>query len=338
MLRRVCKSFRTQADQRIAFHLILRGNQLPIEIHSGLLGERIATINLDNFGHAIRERFPWADKASVLDIDAGGNFKELALLLLAWELKDLKTLRFKGGAPKHVRENLGLPRAERTIYFSADIKVNPDPLTFLRQSIFFSSTVVINKDSPTIVTTAPRRYELSPFCWATYLVVIIKKWDAPVTLPEKVKGHLRAALKGNLGETYHILSAASKGGVPSVIVVGLETLSPGSLGLHAHELGGKSVQEGLRALLKSDWDREREAERQALKAYRAQTGQGSSSGLSFINSKTFRFKTVTVEEYKRVMGEGEWEIETSEEVRYVPNRRDGRRLHDRFFANGNVLF
>lgn len=173
----MCKFFQKKADQLIAFHLILRGNRLPIEIHSGLLGECIATISVTNFGHAVRERFPWAAKASVIDIDIDmtKDYKELSLLLLAWELKELKTIRFPKGAPQHVRESLGLPRAERAVHFSSELIPNPDPITFLRHTFFYSSTVIINKTSPSAEPAAPRRYELSPFCWASYLVVIIHK-------------------------------------------------------------------------------------------------------------------------------------------------------------------
>lgn len=325
VLRRVCRSFRTKADERIAFHMILRGNELPIEIHSGLLQEKLATISVSNFGAAVRERFPWAPLASVLDVDATKDYKELALLLLSWELKDLKTLRFTKGAPNHVREHLGLPRAERAIYFSADFKPTPDPLTFLRYSLFFSSTVVINKTGPSGAANGPRRYELSPFCWASFLVIIVRKWEAPVTPAGEVQGSLRAALEGNLGETFHILCAAAKGGLPAVIVVGLEQLSPGALGLHAHELGGKTVQESLRALMHAEWEREREHERQMLRQYRGDAPP------AYINEKKFRFLTLTTEEYCDAIGEAEFGIETSDEVRY--SRAGDRRLHERFFPN-----
>lgn len=336
VLRTVCKFFQKKADQRIAFHLILRGNRLPIEIHSGLLGERISTVNVFNFGLSVRERFPWVEKASVIDIDIdmSTDYKELSLLLLAWELKQLKTIRFPRGTPQLLRDNLGLPRAERTVYFSADIVPNPDPLTFLRHSMFYTGTVVINKASPSTAPTASQRYPLSPFCWASCLVVILHKWDTPVTPPTLVQGSIRAALEGNLGEAFHVLSAAAKNGLPGVIVVGLEQLSPGSLGLQPGDLGGKSIQDGLRSLLQEVWDRKRKREREAMEKYRAVTG--STTATSYLSSKPFKFLTLTVEDYKNVVGEAEYRIETSEEVRFARQEYVGK-PHERFFPSSFLL-
>lgn len=357
VLRRVSRAFRAKADARIGFHLRLVGNALPIEIHSGLLGERLAVITVANFGAAVRERFPWAAGAGVIDIDASAEYKELSLLLLSWELRDLRTLRFASGAPQHVhaREQLGLPRAERAVYFSADFGPAPDPLALLRHSLFFSGTVVLNCTEARAARGpgAARRHDLSPFSWATLLVVIVHAWTAPATPAFEVRGSAHAAFEGSLGDAFHVLCAAARSGLPAMLVVGLDALAPAALGLHAHELPG-SVPDALRACIKERWDAERAAERAAMRQYAHAHGHGPGhdhgpdhgpghglgpgtalGAAALRHEKKFRFRTLSTDEYRRAIGDAEFEIETCRDVRF--SRHSGARLHRQFFPGAPFL-
>lgn len=329
VLRQVNKKFREMADRRIGFHLVLRGDQLPIEIHSGLLGERITTITASNYGSAILNPFPWTASARVVDIDAQHEYKELALLLLSWDLRWVYNLRFSSGKPQFGRKYLTLPAAERMVFFSADLPLHVEIVSDWNLSAFYQTTAVINMAVPSRsrwhANMDPWR---SPIFWAPYIVVILHEWTEPMTPAEEVGGSLRSAFEGNLGDAFDLLIKSAIGNIRFLIIVGLEQLTPASVGLTEHDLGGQSVQEALLALLKAEWQKELDLARQ--NADDPASWQWESD---FAKEMRHSFRFVTVEEYKDVIGEAEWNIETSSEVQYCrprPRWPGERKLHERF--------
>lgn len=276
------KVWREKADRRIAYHLVVKGDSTPFEVHAGLVGERLMTVTEENMARAKEIQPSWAKFVRVIDIGATPCHKEVCRLLSAWKVDEsYETIRYVDGPPvfdkysklnKQPKRVVFLRSYTVTGHFEEDNHKTMDRLIYSERFIGkpgrSGGSVILHQDQPAAyVPESPfEHHSLITPCFRSYpLVVILHGWREPVTGPEAVAGDIELAFQGNLGHVFKIIKQNVRSRVPKltigrdldgdpVTIVGMETLSPSSVGLKEEDLDGKTLQQVLCDLLQKEWD------------------------------------------------------------------------------------
>lgn len=274
------KAWREKADRRLAYHLVLKGNSTPIEVHAGLVGERFMTITEDNLEQAKTLKPSWAKFVRIVDLDATSCHKDVCRLLSAWKVDEsYETLRYVEGAPvfdkysklnKQPRRVVFLRSYTLTGHFGDDSRKAMNRLVYSQRFIGKpgreGGAVVLHQSQaaaympefhfdPEALTQSFRSYRV---------VVVFHGWQEPITGPDEVAGNIKNAFRGNLGHTYKLIQHNIRTRMPlipgdtindnTITVVGMETLSPAAVGLTEDALDGKTLKQAFQELLQKSWD------------------------------------------------------------------------------------
>lgn len=276
------KAWREKADRRIAYHLVVKGNSTPIEIHAGLLGEHFMTITEDNLKHAKELQPSWAKFVRVIDIDATSCHKEVCRLLSSWKVDEsYETIRYVVGSPAFDKYSKLSKQPKRVVFlrsYAITGHFEDDSHKTMKRLIYSerfigkpgrSGGAVIMHQEQAAAYAPENPFEhhslLTP-CFMSYpLVVILRGWNEPVTGSDVVAGNIELAFQGNLGHVFKVIKQHVRTRVPTltisrnldedlITIVGMETLSLSSVGLKEGDLDGKTLQQALKDLLQQSWD------------------------------------------------------------------------------------
>lgn len=248
-LRSASKAWRERVDRKIAYHLVLKGNMVPIEVHSGLLQCRLVTVTAENLDDAKDLHPSWARFVRVIDVDATSKHKDLCELLTAWNVDHYETLRFTSGPPMFSRHSMLCEQPLRIVYLQARF-LSPGGLLqdvrmknrrFMSRSSYFMGyawwTTVLHYTCAT--PALGRSFDMDHIATlaGNSMMLYIHPWETPPVAVEN--GNMGRALADNFGSVWQLVSTGVISGILRLTVVGLENLSTSATGPDV--FGGKNL-------------------------------------------------------------------------------------------------
>lgn len=253
---RVSPAWRERVDRRIAYHLVLEGNMVPIEVHSGLLRCRLMTVTAENLAEAKALQPSWARFVRVIDVDATSKHKDLCELLTAWKVERYETLRFTKGAPAFTRHSMLPERPMRVVYLQSPwylSSIFEDVRKKKRKELLYSPhfmgsavlKTVLHQTGPTPRIDSQVGHVCSAFTVAMKsLTVFFHEWDEGLAIDDEDVSH---ALRENLGATWYLLwgrVTMALSACDALMIVGLHNLTPQAIGLE-EDLNRRSLVEAF---------------------------------------------------------------------------------------------
>lgn len=275
-LRLVSRAWRDRATQRAAYHLILEEAD-GVSARSGLV-QGDFRFSPPAFYRCFTELWPFIKHTQVLDL-VGFKGPLLNGLLLAWRPK-VDTIRFLPSCRIGDTCLLYGCKAQRIVYFDYLSTVGS-----IRQiHKFGASKVVVHLPRPSAYLTRPNKHLL----YAQQLVAFVHPWE------NSGASAYPGTIHNTLGDVVYLVQVAREEDCP-VIVVGLEHMGAETLGLPVGCLQGP-VHTHIRRFLKSKFPpKEPKAEVQYLR---------------------YSLKFQRTEEYRRDVGERDFEMETQTRIRH----------------------
>lgn len=283
-LRLVSRAWRDRATQRAAYHHILEEGD-GVSACSGLVQGDSRSSPL-GFYRCFTEPWPFIKHTQVLDL-AGVQGPLLNGLLLAWRPK-VDTIRFLPSCRIGDTCLLYGCKAQRIVYFDYLSTV----MSIRDIHKFGASKVVVHLTRPSAYLARPNKHVL----YARSLVVLVHPWESSgaSAYHGTPRARLEHAIHTTLGDVVYLVEVAREEDCP-VIVVGLEHLDAEILGLPAGCLQGP-IHTHIRRFLKSKFPpKEPKAEVQYLR---------------------YSLKFQRNEDYRRDVGERDFEMETQTRVRH----------------------
>lgn len=327
-LRTASSAWRERVDRRIAYHLVTKGNMVPIEVHSGILRCRLMTVTAENLNTARGLRPSWARYVRVIDVDATSKHKDLCDILTAWQVNHYETLRFTNGLPVYGKWSMLCEQPTRTVYLQSPPYAPEGHFEGVRRSKVLSlaqssrfmggrpKKAVVHQTramhpQPELMLVSPLISEPALRGLAfVRLTVIFHQWEVSAT--GNVSDDCGKAFPGNFGETLNLIEwngTRVEGDDNPVVVVGFENLSARSVGLDRFNLVGGALQHVFGRVLEKMWE---------AKFHKPpQTDDGNyddsdvSEGESDTHGLKFGVKFKTGEEYESELARADFEIENS---------------------------
>lgn len=297
-LRLVCRSWKARATEGISYHLILEGDD-EVSVTTGLASEGKFVFGDSDLAQCFKTQWCFASLTRVVDVVGPVIPRAVCGLLYVWELKNVHTMRFTSLDPI---EQMGPPKMslKRAVYFD----ITPTECHgYFYLNTFNATKVVIHLATPrdhTAYYYSPSRLLKDEDLRLREVVVVCHPWKAPQWRSEATgAARVEAVLEDRLGALLGIAESCRSGHY-KLTVVGLESLNLEALGLETdHDLQGRSVERTVIEYARGKF-------RNPGKA---------SSYLTFLR----------LEEYRKAVGEQEYEIEMEEKLK-VPFSLTHRRV------------